>query len=67
MACVFKLQSLTVTWYGNTKTFQIQGSESEESCQYLSKLLKEHKKKTRIHSNKEHERYGKLIHNTKSD
>ena len=67
MARVFKSQNLTVTWYVNTKTLQIQGSESEESCQYLSKLLKEHTKKTRIHSNKEHECYGKLIHNTKSD
>ena len=45
MARVFKSQNLTVTWYVNTKTLQIQGSESEESCQYLSKLLKEHTKK----------------------
>ena len=45
MARVFKSQTLMVTWYVNTKTLQIQGSESEESCQYLSKLLKEHTKK----------------------
>ena len=42
MARVFKSQNLTVTWYVNTKTLQIQGSESEERCQYLSKLLKQH-------------------------
>ena len=41
----FKSQKLTVTWYVNTKTLQIQGSESEESCLYLSKLIKQHTKR----------------------
>ena len=44
MARVFKSQNLTVTWYVNTKTLQIQGSESEERCQYLSKLIRQHTK-----------------------
>ena len=67
MARVFKSQHLTVTWYVNTRTLQIQDSESEESCQCLSKLLKQHTKRQESKVNKENKCYGKLIHNTKSD
>ena len=45
MARVFKSQSLTVIWYVNTKTLQIQGSESEARCQYLSKPIRQHTKR----------------------
>ena len=45
MTHVFKSQNLTVTWYVNTKTLQIKGSESEEGCKYLSKLIKRHTKR----------------------
>ena len=45
MAHVFKSQNLTFTWYVNTKTLQLQGSDSEQICLQLSKLVKQYAKK----------------------
>ena len=45
MAHVFKSDNITLTWYVNTKTLQLQGSYSEQICLQLSKLVKHYAKK----------------------
>ena len=45
MAHVFKSHNLTLTWYVNTKTLQLQGSDSKQICLQLSKLVKQYAKK----------------------
>ena len=45
LAHVFKSHNLTLTWYVNTKTLLLQGSNSEQICLQLSKLVKQYTKK----------------------
>ena len=44
MAHVFKSHNITLTWYVNTKTLQLQGPDSEQIYLQLSELVKHYAK-----------------------